>query len=107
LVSEYSRILAVAPVAVKYRKMSRRWGSCRSDGVITLNRRLCFLPDRLVAYVVFHELLHLRLRRHDVRFKQRMRDHFPDAAARDAELEIYGYRLLYRSSPLGGDRWIV
>lgn len=106
-VSEYSRILAVAPGEIKYRKMSRRWGSCRSDGVITLNRRLCYLPERLVAYVVFHELLHLRLRRHDARFRQMMRDQFSDARARDAELEIYGYRILYRSSPLGRNRRMV
>lgn len=99
LVSKYSRPLAVGAAVVKFRKMRRRWGSCRSDGVITLNRQLRFLPDYLIAYIVFHELLHLRLRRHDSVFKQRMAKQFPETRQWDGELESYGHRLLYRSSP--------
>ena len=100
LVSDYSQPLAVGPAVVKFRKMRRRWGNCRSDGVITLNRQLRFLPDYLVAYIVFHELLHLRLRRHDSVFKQRMVKQFPEARQWDGELELYAYRLLYGSSSL-------
>jgi predicted metal-dependent hydrolase len=41
------------------RKMRRRWGSCRSDGFITLNQYLLWTPDVCIKAVVAHELAHV------------------------------------------------
>ena len=48
---------------LKYRKvdlrdMKSKWGSCSSDGRICLNVQLMKLPDRLIEFVVAHELTH-------------------------------------------------
>jgi len=90
----YTRQLKVQYREIRYRKMKRRWGSCRSNGVITLNRYLAFLPERLIAYIVFHELLHLNIRGHNSRFKAGMLAEFPDGRAIDKELILYGLKLL-------------
>jgi predicted metal-dependent hydrolase len=54
-----------------------RWGSCSPSGTISLNRKLLFLPDRLVRYVLIHELCHSAHMNHSKRFWSRVRRHEP------------------------------
>ena len=44
---------------LKLRKMRSRWGSCSSQGVVTLNTLLMQYAPDCIDYVVFHELCHL------------------------------------------------
>ncbi len=91
---EYSRQLRVKHKEIKFRKMKRRWGSCHSNGMITFNKYLRFLPENLVAYIVFHELVHLKIRGHNRRFKTAIFKEFPDYRLLDKYLNLYGFRLL-------------
>ncbi len=90
----YSRKLGVRVKEIKYRKMKRRWGSCRSDGRITFNRCLQFVPDRLVGYIVYHEMAHILVRGHGRNFKEIIAREFPHYRQLDKELNLYGLRLL-------------
>jgi len=45
---------------VTVRRQRSRWGSCTSKHSISLNESLVFLPQRLVRYVMVHELAHTR-----------------------------------------------
>ena len=45
------------------------WGTCSHDNsVISLNFRLLFMPERVLDYVIVHELAHTRYRSHGKRF---------------------------------------
>ncbi len=91
---KYSGILRVKHQGIKFRKMRRRWGSCRNSGIITLNSYLRFVPEKLLAYIVYHELVHLKVRPHNKKFKAIIAEQYPDYRALDKELILYGLRLL-------------
>ena len=93
-VEQYSRQLGVNARTIKFRKMKRRWGSCRNDGVITLNVYLQFVPEHLIAYIIYHELTHIIVRGHNRKFKSIIAIEFPNYRQLDKELNLYGLKLL-------------
>ena len=63
----------------RIRAMKTRWGSCNvRTTVITLNLQLAQYDVRALRYVITHELTHLWVRGHDVRFYACMDRYFPD-----------------------------
>lgn len=71
------------------RFMRSQWGSCSASGRIVLNTHLVKVPERLIDYVVLHELCHLVHHDHSHRFYALMRVHMPDWEARRGELDSY------------------
>jgi hypothetical protein len=63
---------------LKLRLMKRRWGSCTSRGVVTLNTRLIEFPLACIDYVIYHELCHLWEMNHSPRFYQLLEQAMPN-----------------------------
>ena len=68
------------------RRMRNKWGSISSAGNLTLATDVLELPRDLVEYVIVHELLHLRVPRHDRLFRVLLGRYLPDHRRREAEL---------------------
>ena len=83
----YVRMLGVKPKGISIRAQRTRWGSCSSQGTISLNWRLLLLPADLCDYILVHELCHLRYLDHSANFWALVESVFPDYAEREDRLE--------------------
>ena len=50
------------------RAQRTRWASCSADGRMSFNWRLLLAPERVLEYVVWHEVCHLEILDHSSRF---------------------------------------
>jgi predicted metal-dependent hydrolase len=69
--------LRVMPRLVRVQKMTRKWGSCSTSGIITLAIDLDNESEGFQDFVIVHELLHLRVPNHGRLFKALMTVHIP------------------------------
>jgi predicted metal-dependent hydrolase len=60
------------------RNQRTRWGSCAQGGALSFNWRLLLAPERVLDYVVWHEVCHLRLADHSPAFWALLDAHCPD-----------------------------
>jgi predicted metal-dependent hydrolase len=76
-VEHWSVRLKVAPRIVRVQRMTRKWGSCSTSGIVTLATDLADEPQCFQDFVIAHELLHLRVPNHGRLFKALMTAHLP------------------------------
>ena len=75
-------------VTIKNNKTN--WGSCSYRKNINLNLHLMLLSDRLIDYIIVHELVHTVIPNHGPQFKATMKNHFGDMGELDQELKRTG-----------------
>jgi predicted metal-dependent hydrolase len=63
-----------------------RWGSYSSNGTVSINQKLLFLPPHLVRYVFLHELCHSVEPNHSPQFWALLQKHEPNTATWRKEL---------------------
>ena len=93
IAKEYSSDLNVRVNKILFRKMKTKWGSCSSDGNLTINKLLMFLPTRFVRYIVFHEVLHRTYRKHNKEFYNIIKKKFKNSDKIEKELFSYWFLL--------------
>jgi predicted metal-dependent hydrolase len=65
------------PTSLKYRWMSKRWGSCDKNGGIHLNLELIKAPRKCIEYVLIHEFCHLAHHDHSKAFYELLEKLYP------------------------------
>ena len=64
----YAKLLGVVPNSIVVREYKSRWGSCSCHGDIRYNWKIIIAPNRIVDYVVVHELCHILQHNHSSAF---------------------------------------
>ncbi len=59
------------------RAQRTRWASCSASGRMSFNWRLLLAPERVLEYVVWHEVCHLQILDHSPRFWALVQRHWP------------------------------
>ena len=90
---------ATAGVGLGYARLSirgqrTRWASCAADGAMSFNWRLLLAPERVLDYVVWHEVCHLEVADHSRRFWTLLEQRCPDWREPAAWLRRHGQELV-------------
>ncbi|HNZ70587.1 MAG TPA: SprT family zinc-dependent metalloprotease [Candidatus Dojkabacteria bacterium] len=72
-----------------------RWGSCSSNGTISLNWKLIMAPAGIIDYVIIHELCHVRHMNHSKLFWQLVTHYLPDCKERRKWLRQNSNKLVF------------
>ena len=89
LLAEFLPEFNERPISVTWRVMRERWGSCTTvDKTIRISERLNSAPDYALRYVLFHELIHLRIAGHGDDFQEFLY-RYADKERAEAFLEGY------------------
>jgi predicted metal-dependent hydrolase len=97
MLPKWQQKLGVAPDSIGIKKMKTKWGSCNIQAKrIWLNLELAKKPIECMEFILVHELVHLRERHHNERFRSLMNKHMPNWKER---------RDLLNSLPLAYEDW--
>lgn len=77
-VSRYAPLVGVQPNGVSIKTFKARWGSCTAKGELEFNWKIMLAPNRMVDYVVAHELCHLIHHDHSAEFWKELARVMPD-----------------------------
>jgi len=77
-VEHFVRAMQVKPSGLSFRCQKTRWGSCSNQGHISLNWKIVFAPEKVIDYLVVHELSHLVHANHSADFWSMVKKHDPD-----------------------------
>lgn len=98
-ISEISKAVQIPYSSVSIRNQKTRWGSSSSLGSINLNWRIIMAPDRVIDYLIIHELAHQIHHNHSTSYWQAVEKLCPEYKKFDKWLKKNGYILsLFRSS---------
>ena len=79
--------------SITIRDQKSRWGSCSSKGTLSFNYRLMMAPQKILDYVVVHELCHLTHMNHSPAFWSMVESILPDYKESKQWLNEHGREL--------------
>lgn len=78
------------PESWQIKDMKTKWGSCtKNKGKLWFNLQLAKKPIECIEYVVLHELIHLKVEKHNNEFKNLMQQYMSDWQERKSTLNNF------------------
>jgi len=96
LIDRFSPLEGLQPRQIRIKAMKTRWGSLGPKNDMNLNWLLAFTPPEVLAYVVIHEICHIRFRNHSKDYWDLVALHDPAWPERRSWLKQHGSALLAR-----------
>jgi predicted metal-dependent hydrolase len=91
IIKEYSEKTGFQPNRITIRRQTTKWGSCSNKRNISLNLKLICLPEKVIKYVIYHEVTHLKYRKHGPAFWESIGKEFPDYEHLEKKLLEYWF----------------
>jgi len=98
LIPLIERKLQIKPKKISFRLMKTKWGSCSKGKTISFNVLMKYLPKHLIRYIIFHEMAHLLVPKHNKNFWYFIQKEFPQY--KEYERTLLGYWFLINSEAI-------
>lgn len=92
----YAEIMKVSYGRITIRNQKTRWGSCSGKGNLNFNCLLMLAPEKVIDYVVVHELCHLIEMNHSKAFWAQVERVMPDYKVQRQWLKDHGNEIMSR-----------
>ena len=92
--SRYAKFLGIKPKSISVKEYKSRWGSCSIHGDISYNWKIIIAPQRVIDYVVVHELCHVQQHNHSTPYWKSVERVIPDYKDCRRWLKVNGMRLI-------------
>ena len=86
-IEKYSELLKLKPNKVRIKNLKYAWGSCSSNKNISINIKLANKDEKIIEYVILHEMCHLKYMNHSKNFWSLVEKYIPDYKERKKELK--------------------
>ncbi|MEM4625381.1 MAG: M48 family metallopeptidase [Candidatus Pacearchaeota archaeon] len=93
IAEEYSKEFGINYNKIFIRTQTTKWASCSSKKNLSFNMKMLSLPEPLINYLVFHEILHLIEKNHNEKFISLIKKEFPNYEKMEEELTKYWFIL--------------
>jgi predicted metal-dependent hydrolase len=93
LTGDVSPELKVEINRIYFRKMKTKWASLSQLKKLSVNRFMKYLPEHLIAYIIFHELVHVIERKHNNRFWEIVGERYKNYQELEKELFEYWFKV--------------
>jgi predicted metal-dependent hydrolase len=77
-IEKYAILLKVMPNKVRIKDIKYAWGSCSSNRNITISKKLAKKEEKVIEYVVLHEMCHLKYMNHSKEFWNLIESYLPE-----------------------------
>ena len=78
---------------IYFRIMRTKWASLSSRRNLTINRLMRHLPENLIKYIIFHEIIHLKEKKHNDRFWDVVSKRFKNYKEIEKDLFVYWFKI--------------
>lgn len=85
-INKWINTTGLKPTDIKFRKLSKRWGSCTKINGSIINFDAVKLPFTLIDYIIVHELVHIRHKAHSKEFYNEITRFIPEWKELDNKL---------------------
>ena len=93
-INKFSEMVAVSPKDLQIKQLKNRWGSITKNKKIVLNINLIKTPEKIIDYIIIHELCHLKIKGHSHNFWSHLHKFIPDYNERIDWLDRNSRRLI-------------
>lgn len=87
-------IIRLPATQVIIKNLKNKWESATKENVLNLNVNLLKTPERVIEYIVLHELCHPKIKEHSHHFWDLLHKFMPDYQSKMEWLRINGSRLV-------------
>lgn len=95
-VKRTSRELGSKLNKIYFRTMKTKWASLSGKRNLTINKLMKDLPEHLLNYIIFHEIVHLKEKKHNDKFWKRISRKFDNYQDLEKDLFVYWFQVANR-----------